>query len=185
MANRNERRFDSFELMTDDESNFSHSSLKNTIFELQAYFPDEPLEEKNINDVIEESVNQIENQINDEDDDGFIRVPLYNLRFMKKIRQSMQCTENLKTIRSLLEESRSSDEIINWDIIVKDGFKVECYLSFVYALMKLFDVDNRNKINKELSFNAGRTYICLLGMLMSQTKKYNLIVIYIYRTSRR
>lgn len=160
MTNRNNRRFDSFELMTDEESNFSQSSLKNTILELQQFFPDEPLEEKVINDLIEQSISQI----NDDDDDGFILIPLYNLRFMKKIRQSMQCTENLKIIRSLLDESQNSDEIINWDIIVKDGFKVECYLSFVYTLMKLFDVDSRNKINKDLSFNAGRTYICLLGM---------------------
>ena len=155
--------------MTDDDSNFSQTSLKNTIIELQQFFPDEPLEENALQNLIDESISQIENEIND--DDGFTLVPLYNLRFIKKIRQSMQCTENLKTIRSLLDESRTNDEIINWDIIVKEGFKVECYLSFVYALMKLFEVDSRNKINKDLSFNAGRTYICLLGKVMSITSQ--------------
>lgn len=171
MTNRNiSKRFQSFELMTDDESNFSQTSLKNTIVELQQFFPDEPLEANKINDLIDESISQIENQIND-DDDGFTTVPLYNLRFIKKIRQSMQCTENLKIIRSLLDESRTNDEIINWDIIVKEGFKVECYLTFVFALMKLFEVDNSNKINKDLSFNAGRTYICLLGIEISITSQ--------------
>lgn len=67
--------------------------------------------------------------------------------------------------RSLLEESRESDEIINWDLILKDGFKVESYLSFIYVLMKLFDVDCHDKTNKDLSFQAGRTYLCLLGKM--------------------
>lgn len=156
------KRFLSFDL-TDDESNLSQTSLKNTIIELQQFFPNEPLEAKSLNDLIDKSIGVLENDADSDKEDTFTSIPVYNINFLQKARRNMQCTENLKTIRSLLEESRASDEIVNWDLIIKDGFKVDCYLSFIYALMRLFDVDNEDKINKDLSFNAGRTYMCLLG----------------------
>lgn len=157
-----QNRFNSFELCTDDESNLSQTSLKNTIIELQQFFPEQPIDIKKINDIVDESVNELESAANE--DDTLRSIPIYNIKFLKKIRQEMQCIEILKVIRSLLEESRASDEIVNWDLIVKDGFKVDCYLSFIYILMKLFDVDCQDKNNKDLSFNAGRTYMCLLGL---------------------
>ena len=130
-------RFNSFELLTDDESNsnLSQTSLKNTILELQQFFPEKPLDVQEVNDLIDESINEIEAESND---DEFKAIKIYNLKFMKKIRHEHICTELLKLIRSLIEESRASDEIINWDLIVKDGFKVECYLTFVSLLIRLF-----------------------------------------------
>lgn len=165
MSNKSQRqnRFNSFELFTDDESNLSLTSLKNTVLELQQFFPEQPLETREINEIVDDSVSELESLVND-DEDTFKSIKIYNIKFIKKIRKGMQCLETLKVIRSLLNESRASDEIVNWDLIIKDGFKVECYLSFIYALMKLFDVDSRDKNNKDLSFNAGRTYICLLGL---------------------
>lgn len=158
MENRN--RMNSFELVETDDDSLSTTSLKNTIIELQQFFPNEALEIKDINDIIDESISELDRE---DDTDSFVAIPIYNLKFIKKIRQNMHCLEILKSIRSLLNESHASDEIVNWDLIIKDGFKVNCYLSFIYVLMKLFDVDSHDKINKDLSFNAGRTYICLLG----------------------
>lgn len=101
MTNRN-NRFDSFELLTDDESGVSQTSLKNTIFELQfQFFPEneKALKIKDIDEIIDQSISEIEDKRNDDDDESFKRISLYNLPFVKKIRQSMQCIENLKTIR--------------------------------------------------------------------------------------
>lgn len=149
-------RFDSFDL---SDSDISQTSLKNTIVELQQFFPEKPLDVAQINDIIDESID------NNEEASSFVSIPAYDMKFIKKIRKDMQCTENLKLIRSLLDESRSSDEIVNWDLIMKEEkFNVNCYNTFIYTLMRLFDVDQSDKINKELSFNAGRTYICLLGL---------------------
>lgn len=161
MAQENNRksRFDSFEL---SDSDLSQTSLKNTIIELQQFFPESPLDIPHIDGIIDESIIEVES-------DNFVAVPVYNLKFMKKIRKDMQCTENLKMIRSLLDESRTSDEIVNWNLIVNEKFNVECYQTFIYTLMKLLDVDQGEKMNKELSFNAGRTYMCLLGLPGAKT----------------
>ncbi|CAG9806774.1 unnamed protein product [Chironomus riparius] len=156
LGQRLENRFDSFEF---SDSDISQTSLRNTIVELQHYFPDKSLEVSQINDIIDESID------NNEDNGSFVSIPAYDIKFVKKIRKDMQCTESLKLIRSLLDESRNSDEIVNWDLIVKEEkFNVNCYITFIYTLMRLFDIDQKDKINKELSFNAGRTYICLLGL---------------------
>lgn len=153
---RLQNRFDSFEF---SDSDTSQTSLRNTIVELQHYFPDKPLEVSQINDIIDESID------NNEDNASFVSIPAYDIKFIKKIRKDMQCTESLKLIRSLLDESRNSDEIVNWDLIVKEEkFNVNCYITFIYTLMRLFDIDQKDKISRELSFNAGRTYICLLGL---------------------
>jgi hypothetical protein len=147
------------------DSDISQTSLKNTIIELQQFFPEKPLEFDKINDVIGESVAEIESET-----DGFNGIPAYNTKFIRKIRDNMQCTEALKSIRSLLDESRNGDEIVNWNLIVNsEKFNVGCYLSFVYYLIRLFDVDQSDKVNKDLSFNAGRTYICLLSLPGAKT----------------
>lgn len=149
-------RFDSFDL---SDSDIAQTSLKSTIVELQQFFPEKPFEICQINDIIDESID------NNEDNSSFASIPAYDMKFIKKIRKDMQCTETLKLIRSLLDESRNSDEIVNWDVIMKEEkFNVNCYISFIYTLMRLFDVDQTDKVNKELSFNAGRTYMCLLGL---------------------
>jgi condensin-2 complex subunit D3 len=157
--NKSRLRFNSFEL-SDTEASYT-SSLKNTIIELQQYFPEKPLEINDVDSLIDES---IENGDIAEVNDTVKQVPVYNIKFIKNVRKDMQCTENLKTIRYLLDNSVSSDEVLNWDLLIKDGFDVERYITFIYTLMKLFDVNQSDKINKELSFNAGRTYVCLLGL---------------------
>lgn len=154
--NRIVSRFDSFDL---SDSDITQTSLKATIVELKRYFPEKPMEIAQINDIIDESID------NNEDDSSFVSIPAYDMKFVKNIRKDMQCTETLRLIRSLLDELRSCDEIVNWDLIVKEEkFSVDCYITFIYTLMRLFDVDQNDKVNKELSFNAGRTYICLLGL---------------------
>lgn len=154
-----QNRFDSFEL---SDSDISQTSLKNIIIELQRFFPEKSLEITQVNDLIDDSLLMLEQT--DDGDSGISIIPVYNVKFIKKIRTDMQCSETLKNIRSMLMESRSSNEIVNWDLILKEKFNVERYLTFVYALMRLFDVDHNDRINKDLSFNAGRTYICLLGI---------------------
>ncbi|KAG5671536.1 hypothetical protein PVAND_001729 [Polypedilum vanderplanki] len=158
--NVNRLRFDSFEL---SDSEISQISLMNTILELQNFFPEKAEDFDKINEFIE-SVSEVEST-----SDDFKKLSVYNIKFMKKIRKDMQCTETLKLIRSLLEE-KNSDEIVNWNLIVNSGkFDVSCYLTFVYYLIKLFEIDQNDKINKDLSFNAGRTYICLLSLPGAKT----------------
>lgn len=159
---KNRLRFDSFEL---SDSDISQTSLKNTILELQNYLPEKAEEFDKINDLIDDALNEIEST-----SDDFKKLSVYNIKFIKKIRKDMQCVETLKLIRSLLEESKNSDEVVNWNLILNSGkFDVGCYLTFVYYLMKLFEIDQNDKINKDLSFNAGRTYICLLSLPGAKT----------------
>jgi hypothetical protein len=152
-------RFNSFEF---SDSDGSQASLKSTIIELQQFFPNESIEFTRINELADESISILSNT-DDDEEESFKSIPLYNLKFLKKIRRSMNCIEILKTIRSLLE-SRSADEIVNWDIIVNEKFNVNCYLTFIYTLMKLFDISQTDRVNRDLAFNAARTYICLLSI---------------------
>lgn len=147
-------RFDSFELSDSEQQ----PPLDSIIFELQTFFPTEATEFAEIDKWIEES-----KQENNEDGD-FQTIPLYNQKFVANVRKDMRCVELLKNIRSLLEDVTKDVEITNWNLLVNDGFKVQCYHSFVYTLIRLLEISTDDKINRDLAFNAGRTYLCLLGL---------------------
>lgn len=152
-------RCNSFELSDNEQQN--SFNLKDVLFELQAFFPAKALEFTEIDRLIENSRPE---DRNDDDEDIPLAIPLYSEPYVATVRQDMRCLEILKGLRSLMSNARTTDEVTNWDLLVKDGFKVQCYQSFVYALMRLIDLDPSDKINRDLSFNAGRTYICLLGL---------------------
>lgn len=154
-------RFNSFELSDSDTEQESTSNLKSVIFELQSFFPTEAEEFSEIDKQIEESKQE---NIDDDNEEDFVAVPLYKLKFVSKVRQDMRCLETLKNIRSIMEETSKKSGETNWDLMVKDGFKVECYHSFIYTLVKLIELNPSDKINRDLSYNAGRTYVCLLGL---------------------
>ena len=156
------RRSDSFELSDSEQQ--SPLNLKGIIFELQTFFPKEAAELSEVDNWIKESKLIFESQQNDDDEDEFHTIPLYNQSFIANIRKDMRCVEVLKNIRSLLEDVGKDDEITNWDVLVKAGFKVQYYHTFVYTLMRLLEINTDDKINRDLAFNAGRTYFSLLGL---------------------
>lgn len=128
------------------------------ILELQAFFPSQSQEFNEIDKVIDD--------YKQDDEEDFPEIPLYKAKFVMKARKDMRCLEALKNIRAYMEAPTSSNniEVTNWDHLVKDGFKVQCYHTFVYTLMRLIDFDAYDKINRDLAFNAGRTYITMLGL---------------------
>lgn len=129
------------------------------ILELQAFFPSQSQEFTEIDKVIDDYKQ-------DADEEDFPEIPLYKENFVMKARKDMRCLEALKNIRAYMEAPtrRNNIEVTNWDHLVKDGFKVQCYHTFVYTLMKLIDIDAYDKINRDLAFNVGRTYTTLLGL---------------------
>lgn len=156
-------RFNSFELS--DSEQITTANLKSILFELQAFFPAIASEYSEIDQSIEESKVAFQDDNNDDDSLSFNSIPLYNMDFVANLRKDLRCVETLKSIRSCMDEVNiRSEEITNWDLLVKDGFKVQCYLSFIYTLVKMFDLNPEDKINIEVAFNAGRTYMCLLAL---------------------
>lgn len=149
-------RFNSFELSDSEQQ--SPLNLKTIILELQTFFPEIAAEFSEINKWIEES-----KQENNEEDQ-FQTITLYNRQFVANARKDMRCVEMLKNIRSLLDDANKDAEITNWDLLVKAGFNVQRYHTFVYTLMKTLEISTDDKINRELAFNAGRTYLCLLSL---------------------
>lgn len=150
-------RFQSFDLGVDSEQ---QSDLKTLIFELQQFFPAQSKDLQSIDRIVDDYVAAI-----DEDEDNeSVTNPLYQEKFIQTVRGDLRCLEILKSIRSSMEDVRIDFQITNWDIIVSEGFKVDCYLTLIYTLMRLHEMDSKDKHNRDLSFNAGRTYICLLGL---------------------
>jgi len=102
------------------------------------------------------------------DEDEFPIIPLYNLDFVARIRNDFGAViEILKNTRALMQDGNSTHEMfhLNWDLILKeDNFKVESYRIFVYTMLRLIEIDANDKINRELSFEAGRTFISLLSL---------------------
>lgn len=158
MNKSNERmnRSNSFELSDSEQQ--SPSNLKSNIFELQSFFPREAEDFLEIDRLIEESKQEAN------EDEEFPMISLYKRKFVENVRKDLRCLEVFKSIRSLMEDVSKNAEVTNWDLLVKDGFKVQCYLSFIYTLMKMIELNNDDKINRDLAFNAGRTYLCLLGL---------------------
>lgn len=150
-------RSNSFELSDTEQQ--SPSNLKSNIFELQSFFPTEADDFTEIDRLIDES----KQEAND-DDQEFQAISLYKVKFVKNVRKDMRCLEVFKSIRSLMEDVRKNAEVTNWDLIVKDGFKVQCYHSFIYTLIRMIELNSDDRINRDLAFNAGRTYFCLLGL---------------------
>lgn len=150
-------RFNSFELS--DTEHLSQSNLKSMVLDLQTFFPGQSKEFEEIDKVVEDY------KMQNADEEDFPEIPLYkNEKFVMNARKDMKCLEALKNIRAYMAEDRKNIEVTNWDHLVKDGFKVQCYQTFIYTLMRLIDIDAGDKVNRELAFNAGRTYMTLLGL---------------------
>jgi hypothetical protein len=152
-------RFDSFELSDSEQGN--QVNLKGMIFELQSFFPSSSKEFSEIDKLIEESKL---NEADEDDEDQFRPIPFYQVDFIAKVRRDMKCLEVLKGIRQMIEDAGNTSEVLNWDLLVKDGFQVQCYQTFIYSLIRLIDITSKDKINRDLAYNSGRTYLCLLGL---------------------
>lgn len=150
-------RFESFDLGIDADL---QTNLKTLIFELQQFFPPNAIELQQIDRIVDEVLLSRD----DDDDAPPTENKLYKETFISTIRADLRCLEILKSIRASMEDVNTSIEVTNWDTIVAKGFKVDCYLTLIYALIRLCELDARDKHNRDLSFNAGRTYICLLGL---------------------
>lgn len=152
-------RFNSFDLSLSESS---ESNLKNIIFELQTFFPSKSSELSEIDKLIDD-FKETNCEINDDDED-FTALSPYKENFVKVARKDLRCLEILKSIRSLMNEVRNNVEVVtNWDTLVKSGFKVQSYQNFCFTLMRLLEV-NQDKTSRDLAFNVGRTYFCLLGL---------------------
>ncbi|CRL00276.1 CLUMA_CG013549, isoform A [Clunio marinus] len=147
-------RFNSFELSDSEQST---QSLTNMIVDLQKFFPSMPLDFTEIDSMIENSKQAVK-------EEEFPDIQIYNIKLISNIRANMVCIEALKSIRSVMKEIRQNVAETNWDLLVTNGFKVQAYHSFVYTLMKLIEVVPDDKINRDLAFNAGRTYFMLLAL---------------------
>lgn len=131
MSNHSKRprnRFNSFELSDSEQQ--SQSNLKSMILDLQCFFPAiSTFDSMEIDRTINDSVV--------EDDEDFPLIPLYDERFVKYARKDMRCLEALKGIRSSMDEMQKHSEVTNWDLLMKDGFKVHCkYRNFMFLQLK-------------------------------------------------
>lgn len=153
-------RFNSFELNDSDQETIT--CLKDIIFELQSFFPSKAEDFTVIDKLVEESIEKVSQS--SQNDDTFQSIPFYELPFIAQCRLGIKCLEILKNVRSVMKINQTSSEITNWDLLVKNGFKVDHYQSFIYSLMKLIDVNADDRINRDLAYNAGRTYVCLLTL---------------------
>lgn len=122
-------RSNSFELSDSDQN--VPSNLKTIVLELQEFFPSKADDFAVIDRLIEDSTPE-----SNEDEEDFKEIPLYKDKLIASVRKDMRCLEMLKTIRSLVADCNRNSEVTNWDLIVKEGFKVECYQSFIYTLMR-------------------------------------------------
>lgn len=166
-------RFQSFDLGVDCEQ---PSDLKTLIFELQQFFPSDPIDLQAIDRIVDDYVATL-----DDDDEGEkVENPFYGEKFIQTVRGDLRCLEILKSIRASMEDVSLNFQITNWDMIVSEGFKVDSYLSLIYSLLRLHELDSRDKHNRDLSFNAGRTYICLLGLPGAKRSVWDAEVIVTY-----
>lgn len=150
-----EKRRGSFELFSDEEIEDieTQTSLYSLLQSLQEFF-DESLTEEQFDTIFNESKEHHSHNI--------YRIPMIaNVRAKHR-----ECCESLKIIRSLMLAKIKPNSMPtpedNWDAISKH-FNVDPYLVFIYCLIRLIDFNFSDKINQELSFAAGRTYIVLLS----------------------
>ncbi|CAO1316115.1 unnamed protein product [Diamesa tonsa] len=94
--------------------------------------------------------------------------PIYLEPTIMDARNNPQCKETLrnthKMINDMMNEKNSLNNSSNWDSISQQGFSVERYLIFIYLMLRLYDVDPNNIINRDLAILAGRTYLTLLAL---------------------
>jgi hypothetical protein len=148
-------RFNSFDLSLSDTT---EGSLKNVIFELSLFFPTKSSELREIEKLFEDFATN-------DDNEDFTTLSAFRENFVEVARKDERCLEILKSIRSLMNEVKNNVEVVtNWDTLVtKSGFKVQSYLCFCYTTMKLIEIC-QDKTSRDLAFNVGRTYFCLLGL---------------------
>lgn len=152
-------RFQSFDLGIDEDQ----INLKTLIFELQQFFPPRAITLDQIDKTVDDFIHS-HDEIAGDDGDSKHENQLYKEEFVSVVRSDLRCLEILKSIRSSMEDVSVNIECTNWDLIVSEGFKVDCYLTLIYSLIRLCEFDPRDKHNRDLSFNAGRTYMVLLGL---------------------
>lgn len=142
--------------LRDYHENDSKSNLTSLIFQLQRYFPSETKDFSEVDKMLEDYM--IPDQSDFPSD-----IHLYNETFVNNVRKDIKCLEIMKSLRSLMEDVKIKEEE-NWDRLVKKGFKVVEYHFFIYTLMKLIEISAQDKVNRDLSYTAGRTFIMLLAL---------------------
>ncbi|CAO1361448.1 unnamed protein product [Diamesa serratosioi] len=140
-------------------------NVSSLLEELSRIFPKQ-LNQEQIDNLIDRSID------GDYEDAEFQDVlslrPIYTEPTIMNARNNSHCNETLINthgiIKSMMIESNFLSSDSNWDSISQQGFSVERYLIFIYSLLRLYDVDSNDKINRDLAINAGRTYISLLAL---------------------
>jgi hypothetical protein len=149
-----EKRRGSFELFSDDEIDDMDSET--TLFSLL-----ETLREYFDSNISLEAFDEIFNESKEHHNQDIYRIPLIaNIRA-----KHTECCERLKNIKDLMLSKLDNSiptPANNWDAISKN-FNVDQYLVFIYCLIRLIDFNFSDKVNQNLSFAAGRTYIVLLS----------------------
>lgn len=152
-------RFNSFDLSVSESK---ESNLKNIIFELQTFLPKKSCDLTDIDKLIEEFKEKYCD--GNEEYDNFTSLSPFEERFVDVALKDSRCLEIIKSIRSLMLEGTSNVEnVTNWDTLLKSGFKYQNYHTFCYTLMRLTEV-SQDKTSRELAFNVGRTYFCLMAL---------------------
>lgn len=143
------RRTGSFEI---SENEMTDHSLSSVLEELSKIFPRQ-LNQEQIDSLVDRSID------GDYEDVQFQSAlslrPIYSEPTIMNARNNSQCNETLISTHGILNSMMSKSNFLssdsNWDSITQHGFSVERYIIFIYSLLRLYDVDPNDKINRGIS----------------------------------
>lgn len=143
------RRSGSFEF---SESEMTDHNVSSILEELSRIFPKQ-INQEQIDNLVGRS---IDGDYKDaEFQDAISLRPIYAEPTIMSARNNSHCNETLINthgiINSMMNESNFLSSDSNWDSISQQGFSVERYLVFIYSLLRLYDVDPSDKINRGIS----------------------------------
>lgn len=140
------RRSGSFEF---SESEMTDHNVSSILEELSRIFPKQ-LNQEQIDNLVDRSIDGDYEEI--EFQDALSLRPIYLEPTIMNARNNSHCNETLINthgiINSMMSESNFLSSDSNWDSISQQGFNVERYLIFIYSLIRLYDVDPNDKINR-------------------------------------
>lgn len=91
---------------------------------------------------------------------------VYNIPLIHELRSKCdEITEKLKLIKTTMEEKLQNTNFEeNWRSMIQQNFDKEKYLITMYCLIRLIDIDFKDKVNLKLSFASSQIYLLLLTL---------------------
>lgn len=147
------RRSGSFEF---SESEMTDHNVSSILEELSRIFPKQ-LDHDQIDKLVDLSIDGDYEETDFQD--AISLRPIYLEPTIMNARNNSHCNETLLNthgiINSMMSESNFLSGDSNWDSIAQLGFSVERYLIFIYSLIRLYDVDPTDKVNRgKFIFNS-------------------------------